>query len=108
MIATLFINGAWRPAADGAVHELSFEVPVDRSSWIALRQFPQLHTNPVDVIVAEKPVRASRESAVWCAEAVKLLWELRSDKIAAAERPAARLAYDRAIETFQRRAAEAK
>ena len=94
--------------ADGAVHELSFEVPVDRSSWIALRHFPQLHTNPVDVIVAEKPVRASRESAVWCAEAVKLLWELRSDKIAAAERPAARLAYDRAIETFQRRAAEAK
>lgn len=92
--------------ADGAVHELSFDVPVDRSSWIALRHFPQLHTNPVDVIVAGKPIRASRESAQWCAEAVELLWENRHDKISVAERPAARAAYDRALATFRRRATE--
>ena len=37
--------------ADDRVHELDFGVPIDRSSWVALRHFPQLHTNPVDVIV---------------------------------------------------------
>jgi hypothetical protein len=95
-------------AADGEIHDLTFEVTVDRSSWIALRQFPQLHTNPIDVIVDGKPIRASSQSAQWCAESVELLWEKRSDKILPAERPAARAAYDRALATFRQRAAEAK
>ena len=30
-------------------------------SWVALRHFPQMHTNPVNVIVGGKPIRASRE-----------------------------------------------
>ncbi|MBI3853326.1 MAG: CehA/McbA family metallohydrolase [Verrucomicrobia bacterium] len=93
--------------ADGAVHELSFEVEVERSSWVALRQFPQLHTNPVDVLIDNKPIRASRESAWWCAESVELLWENRSRHIAQGERSAARAAYDQAIELFQKRAREA-
>ena len=49
--------------ADGREHALEFTVPIERSSWIALRQFPQLHTNPVIVLVGGKPIRASRESA---------------------------------------------
>ena len=67
--------------ADGRVHELRFDVPIERSSWVALRHFPQMHTNPVNVIVANQPVRASRESARWCAEAVELLWENRSRRV---------------------------
>ena len=54
--------------ADGKPHDLRFEVPIARSSWIAVRQFPQLHTNPVNVIVQQQPIRASRGSALWCAE----------------------------------------
>src|SRR5262249_45381039 len=42
--------------ADDKVHELTFSVPIERSSWVALRQFPQMHTNPVNVIVAGKPI----------------------------------------------------
>lgn len=95
-------------AADGEIHDLAFEIAVDRSSWIALRHFPQLHTNPVDVIIDGKPIRASAQSAQWCADSVELLWEKRSDKILPAERPAARAAYDRALATFRQRAAEAK
>jgi hypothetical protein len=93
--------------ADGRVHDLSFEVEVKKSSWIALRQFPQLHTNPINVLVSHKPIRASRESALWCAESVELLWENRSSHIAESERPAARLAYDRAVAEFEKRAREA-
>ena len=50
--------------ADGKPHDLRFEVPIARSSWIAVRQFPQLHTNPVNVIVQQQPIRASRGSAL--------------------------------------------
>jgi hypothetical protein len=93
--------------ADGHVHELTFDVPIERSSWVALRQFPQLHTNPVNVIVARAPIRASRASAQWCAEAVELLWENRSRLIKEPERPTARAAYERAVETYRQRGEEA-
>lgn len=96
-----------RVPADGLIHDLSFTVPVKQSSWIALRQFPQLHTNPVNVIVNEKPIRASADSALWCAETIKLLWKNRHQKIAERERPAAWEAYQRAIQSYQQRAKEA-
>lgn len=94
--------------ADGDIHDLEFTVPVDRSSWIALREFPQLHTNPVDVLVGGRPIRASANSARWCAESVELLWENRHRHIAESERAAARAAYDRALAEFQTRGMESQ
>lgn len=94
--------------ADGNIHDLEFKVPVDRSSWIALRQFPQLHTNPVNVIVDRKPIRASAESARWCYESVELLWNNRHRHIAESERAAARASYDRAITEYRKREVEAR
>lgn len=72
-----------------------------------MRQFPQLHTNPVNVIVGAKPIRASRASALWCAESVRLLWKNRNRFIAESERPAAREAYERSLMQFLVRAGEA-
>jgi len=92
--------------ADGAIHELKFEVAIERSSWVALRHFPQLHTNPVNVLVAGKPIRASRASAQWCADSVKILWHNRHRFIRPAERPAAKAAYDRALKIYERIATE--
>jgi hypothetical protein len=88
--------------ADGAEHQLTFDVPIERSSWVALRQFPQLHTNPVYVTVADEPVRASQRSAQWCREGIDLLWENRSKFISDGEKASAREAYDRAAETYRR------
>lgn len=93
--------------ADGKIHQLQFSVPVEQSSWIALRQFPQLHTNPVNVIVNQRPIRASRESALWCAETIKLLWKNRHKKIVERERVEAEQTYQRAIRTYLKRAEEA-
>mgnify|MGYP001428063428 CR=1 FL=1 len=92
--------------ADGRIHDLQFKVGINRSSWVALRHFPQLHTNPVNVMVAGKPIRASRESAYWCAESVKLLWQNRNRFIKKSEQAEAKLAYDRAVRTYERIAAE--
>src|SRR5262249_13963169 len=60
--------------ADGSVHAIEVEVPVERSSWIAARILPSSHTNPVFVSVGGKPIRASRRSAQWCLDAVGQCW----------------------------------
>lgn len=93
--------------ADGQSHDIEFPVNILQSSWVALRHFPQLHTNPVNVIVNEQPIRASSDSARWCREVIKELWKFRSRYISESERPAARDAYDRAEAKFQQIANEA-
>jgi hypothetical protein len=106
----LVVNG--RPVAskiipaDGRVHEVSFETEIGASSWVALRHFPQMHTNPVSVLVNGRPIRTSRQSALWCAEAVRILWKNRNHLIKEDERIAAKESYDRAIETYERIAQE--
>ena len=92
--------------ADGKLHALHFEVEVGKSSWVALRSFPQLHTNPVNVLVAGKPIRASRSSALWCAETIRQLWGTRGRVIPPEERSEARAAFDEALRIFARIAEE--
>lgn len=91
--------------ADGREHSMEFAASIDRSSWVALRQFPQLHTNPVNVIVDGKPIRASRESALWALACVDQLWRVRGGRISAGERADAEKAYDEARAVYRRIAA---
>jgi hypothetical protein len=67
--------------ADNKEHDLAFDIKVERSSWIALRHFPQLHTNPVMVLVDGQPIRASRKSALWCIGTIEQLWRERGDPL---------------------------
>ena len=87
--------------ADGKIYEIESNIQIQQSIWIAVRQFPQLHSNPVNVIVDDKPIRASRQSALWCIEMTELLWNNRERSIVSAERPAAREAFDQAIDTLR-------
>jgi hypothetical protein len=92
--------------ADDKEHDLSFEVPIAHSSWVALRHFPQMHTNPVNVIVDGKPIRASRQSALWCIGTIEQLWRVRNGVIAAQEREEAHRTFLRMIEVYRKIAAE--
>ena len=92
--------------ADGEIHHIEATIPIERSSWVAVRQFPQLHSNPVNVMVGDEPIRASRDSARWCIEMTELLWKNRENRIAEDERDEAREAFDHTIETFRAIAAE--
>jgi hypothetical protein len=109
-LVELVVNG--RPvasrevAADGKEHALEFSIPIERSSWVALREFPQLHTNPVNVTVTGKPIRASRDSALWAIACIEQLWRVRARRIAPAERAEAERAYETAKEFYRRIAAE--
>jgi EF hand len=109
-LVELVVNGpvvaSQQVPADDREHEVNFPIQIDRSSWVALRQFPQLHTNPVNVIVANRPIRASRKSALWCVGTIEQLWRVRSGAIAAAERDEAQRTFHAAIERYRKIAAE--
>jgi hypothetical protein len=88
--------------ADGKVRELRFDVPVERSSWIAARIMPAAHTNPVFAIVGGKPIRASRRSAQWCLDSVNQCWTQKSARMKADDIAEARKAYDHARDVYRR------
>lgn len=92
--------------ADGKVHDLSFEAPVTRSSWVAARILPAAHTNPVFVLIGDKPVRASRRSAEWCLNAVNQCWTQKAPRMSTSDRADAQKAYDHARDVYRRLAAE--
>ncbi len=92
--------------ADGQVHEMSFDVTIDKSSWIALRILPSSHTNPIFALVDGKPIRASRRSAEWCLAAVNQCWSQKAPRIRDSEKDAAQKAYDHARDVYRERLRE--
>jgi hypothetical protein len=92
--------------ADGSEQEVSFDVTVKVSSWVCLRVFPSSHTNPVFVLVDDKPIRASKKSAEWCLKAIDRCWERKKPAIRKAERAEAAAAYDKARQAYRKILAE--
>ena len=88
--------------ADGRLRDVTFDVPIERSSWVALRILPSSHTNPIFVTVAGKSVRASRRSAEWLLKAVDQCWTQKAPKISAKERTEAERAYEQARQVYRR------
>lgn len=88
--------------ADGTFQEIEFKVPIEKSSWVALRVYPSSHTNPIWVLVGDKPVRASKKSAEWCLKSVDKCWSQKERAIRAEEKEAARKAYDVARDAYKR------
>ena len=92
--------------ADGSLADITFDVKLERSSWVALRILPSSHTNPIFVLVDEKPIRASRRSAEWCLKGVEQCWTQKKKLIAAGELADAEKAYDHAREVYRKLLAE--
>ena len=92
--------------ADGTTRELSFRVPIRDSSWIALRILGSAHTNPVFVLIGERPIRAARRSAEWCLRAVDQCWSQKSGRLSGALRDEADDAYEHARRRYRQILAE--
>ncbi len=88
--------------ADGSFQDVTFDVPIKRSSWVALRIYPAAHTNPVFVLVDGQPIRASKRSAEWCLKSVDQCWSQKERAIRAGELDEARKAYDHAREAYRK------
>ncbi len=87
--------------ADGKERPVSFKVPLERSSWVALRILGSSHTNAVFVLIDGKPVRASKRSAQWCLKGVDRCWEQKRRLIRKDEQAAAKKAYDQARAVYR-------
>jgi hypothetical protein len=94
--------------ADGEMQDVTFDVKLERSSWVALRIFPSSHTNPIFVLVDGKPIRASKRSAEWCLKGVDQCWSQKERTYDADEKEDARQAYDHARQTYRRILAESE
>ena len=88
--------------ADGQPRDVGFDVPIEKSSWIAVRILPSAHTNPIFAMVGGKPIRASRRSAEWCLAAVDQCWTQKAPRTSVADLGEARKAYDQARETYRK------
>ncbi len=94
--------------ADGQLRDVTFDIPIERSSWVALRILPSSHSNPVFVLVDEQPIRASRRSAQWCLSGVDQCRSQKEKLIAPAELEDARAAYEHARKAYRKILAECK
>ncbi|MEP7364623.1 MAG: CehA/McbA family metallohydrolase [Acidobacteriota bacterium] len=92
--------------ADGKLQDISFDVMIDRSSWVALRILPSSHTNPVWVTVGGKPVR-ERRSIEWALDGVDRCFKQKIGRIRLPEQGPMTQAYDAAREAYKARLAEA-
>jgi hypothetical protein len=105
-LVELIVNGqvadSKQVLADDQIHDLEFDAKIERSSWVAIRQFPQMHTNPINVIVDGKPIRASKQSALWCLGVIDQLWRVRGPYLPADERSEARKTFDKAIAMYRK------
>jgi hypothetical protein len=89
--------------ADGKLQDVSFDdIKIDRSSWVAMRIFPSSHSNPIFVIVDDKPIRASRKSAQWCLDGVDQCWKSKARTYAKGEMEDAKAAYEHAREVYRK------
>jgi hypothetical protein len=92
--------------ADGQTRPVKFTVPIEKSSWVALRIYPSSHTNPIFVLVGDKPIRASKKSAEWCLRATDICWQQKKKDIRKDDQPAAEAAWDHARAAYKKIIAE--
>jgi hypothetical protein len=92
--------------ADGTLRDLTFDVPIAHSSWVALRILPSSHTNPIFVVVGGKPVRASKKSAEWLLKSVDQCWSQKSPRMTEKDKAEATAAYEHARQVYRKILAE--
>ena len=87
--------------ADGVAREIAFDIQVERTSWVALRILASSHTNPIFVLVGDKPFSPSRRSAEWCLKGVDKCWSQKKQFIKPEEMADAEKAYDHARSVYR-------
>ena len=94
-------------AADGVTRKIAFDVNMPRSGWVALRVLKSSHTNPVFVMVGDKPIRV-KDSIEWCLKAVDACSLQKMPRIRLEERGDAERAYEAARVEYRKRLGEAQ
>jgi hypothetical protein len=105
ILVELIVNGEAKARseinADGKWSDIDFNYPLQQSAWVAIRIYPAAHTNPVFVIVDDKPIQV-KKSAEWCRQAVDQCWKTKEPNIRNDEKAAAKEAYRMAGDVYER------
>ncbi len=88
--------------ADGVLRPIEFDIPLQQSSWIALRILGASHTNPAFVLIDKMPIRGSRASVEWDIRALQQAYEVKRQGWRPDDYEQARAAYDYAFETYRK------
>ncbi|SEC69185.1 CehA/McbA family metallohydrolase [Bradyrhizobium erythrophlei] len=94
--------------ADGTEQKVDFSLPIQQSSWLAIRIKGAAHTNPVFVLVDNMPVRGSRASVEWIMRSLLEAYEVANPRWTEKESANARAAYGYSYAVYQKRLAETK
>jgi len=107
----LIVNGeavdSTQITADGSLQNISFQYPIKKSSWAALRIYPSSHTNPIFIIRDGKAIHELK-SAEWCRKAVDQCWMMKQGNIRTSERTDADAAYNSARKIYDAIIADAE
>ena len=101
LIVNGYVAAKRKIVADGSLNNIDFKLNISKSSWVAIRILPSSHTNPIFVVVDDKPIRASRRSAEWCLASVDRLWSNKARFIHASEMEDAKSAYAHARDVYR-------
>jgi hypothetical protein len=62
----------------------------------------------VDIIIADQPIRCSKESAMWCVDVIEQLWRVRGPGILPEERVEAERVFQWAVQRYRQIAEDAQ
>lgn len=106
LIGNGHVVAATNMVADGTKRPIRFLAEIKRSGWYAIRILPSAHTNPIFIVVKDKPIRASRRSLEWCLKAVDQCWSQKERFMKGPELVQAREAYEHARSVYRTRLTE--
>jgi hypothetical protein len=105
----VIVNGEsfarWNIVADGTTRDIRLVVPIKQSCWVALRIRASSHTNPIFVLVGEKPIRV-KQSIEWCLKGVDQCWSQKENLIDPREHEDGVAAYEHARQVYRARLTE--
>jgi hypothetical protein len=94
--------------ADGSEQKVDLTLPIQQSSWVAIRIKGAAHTNPVFVLIDNMPVRGSRASVEWNMRSLLEAYEAANPRWTEKESANAHAAYGYSYAVYQKILAETK
>ncbi len=100
----LIVNGypvaQRRVDTDRSKTRIEFDHHITKSCWVAMRVFPNAHTNPIYITVDDQPILGSVDSIRWCQAGVEQCWKSKQNMYAIDEQADASSAYEHARRVY--------
>ena len=85
---------------DGSKTTVKFKHRISESCWVAMRVFPNAHTNPIYITVKNQPILGPTDSIRWWLAGVEQCWKSKQSVYAVDEQADAEAAYEHARKIY--------